>query len=425
MDARIRKSELSGRVVAPPSKSYTQRAVVCALIADGKTEIVNPSRSEDALFALRAARMLGARVTDFDDRFSISGGRIEVPEDVVDCGGSATALRFFTAVSSHADGATVLTGDDQLRRRPMGDLLKAMNSLGAKCFSTKSNGFPPVVVMGGGMEGGTAAIPGDVSSQFISSLLVSSTLARNDTAIRLSSALESKNYIDMTMEILHKFGAKVAFDPGRGEFSVPSRQILHPLSYHVEGDFSSAAFMLAAGILCGKVLVDGIQLPSLQGDSAAIEILQRMGAKISCSGNTVTAETSVLRGIEIDARQIPDLVPILAAVASRAEGETRITGIKRLRYKESDRIATIAETAMRMGGRIETGENEMVINGVGMTKGAIIDPSNDHRIAMACSILALFSEGETIIKNAECVSKSYPSFFEDLVRMGGKVEMIK
>jgi 3-phosphoshikimate 1-carboxyvinyltransferase len=150
-----------------------------------------------------------------------------------------------------------------------------------------------------------------------------------------------------------------------------------------------------------------------------------MGAKISCSGSTVTAETSVLRGIEIDARQIPDLVPILAAVASRAEGETRITGIKRLRYKESDRIATIAETAMRMGGRIETGENEMVINGVGMTKGAIIDPSNDHRIAMACSILALFSEGETIIKNAECVSKSYPSFFEDLVRMGGKVEMIK
>ncbi len=424
MDVRIRRSELVGKVTAPPSKSYTQRAVACALMADGRTVIANPSRSDDALCALHAAKMLGASVTDNGNWWAVSGGAIRSPSDAVDCGGSATALRLFTAISAHADGRTVLTGNEQLSRRPMDALIEAMNSLGARCFSKGGNGLPPVVVMGGGAEGGSACIRGDVSSQFISALLMMGTLARNDTTIRMSSPLESRHYVDMTIDALRKFGAQADFNPATETFTVPKRQILRPATYSVEGDFSSAAFMLAAGALCGEVEVSGVRMPSLQGDSVAVELLRGMGASISCSDRSVTAGRSALKGIEIDAAQIPDLVPILAAVATRAEGETRITRIGRLRYKESDRIATTAETLIRMGATIKTGDDWMLISGAGATKGTTIDPSGDHRIAMACSVLALDSEGETIIKNAECVSKSYPSFFEDLVGMGASVEMI-
>lgn len=426
MDAKISKSELSGKVRAPPSKSYTQRALACALLADGKTKILNPSSSEDAMSALNAARMLGAEVTISGGRWEVSGGRVTAPESAVDCGGSATALRLFTAVSARVGhgSATVLTGNEQLRRRPMGALLEAMNSLGARCFSTRGSGLPPLVVMGGGAEGGTAEIRGDISSQFISSMLMLGTFARRGTEIRLTSALESKSYVYMTLDVLRRFGGEATFDEIKGAFAIPPQQSLKPTAFRVEGDFSSAAFMLVAGALCGKVEVEGIGLPSLQGDSAVVEILKRMGANISCSEGSVISSRSEMNGTEIDARQIPDLVPVLAVAAARAEGETTITGIRRLRYKESDRVATVKGMVKAMGGIAMVSEDSMTIKGVRATRGSVLDPSSDHRIAMACSILAMASEGETIIKNAECVSKSYPSFFEDLSRMGARVEMI-
>ncbi len=424
MDVRIMRSDIIGRVSAPPSKSYTQRAVACALLANGGSEIINPSRSDDAARALHAAKMLGAGISDSGDRWLISGGEVRAPSDAVDCGGSATALRLFTAISAQADGATILTGNEQLRRRPMGALLDAMNRLGARCLSKGGNGLPPVVVLGGGAEGGSTSISGDVSSQFISALLMLGTFARNDTVICLSTPLESRHYVDMTVDVLQRFGAKVDFDQTTGRFMVPKRQALRPAAFPVEGDFSSAAFMLAAGAMCGEVEVSGIRLPSLQGDRVIVDLLLKMGASVSCTGRSVTAAKSAMRGIEIVAVQTPDLVPVLAAVATKAEGETRITGIRRLRYKESDRIATTAETLIRMGADIKTGDDWMAIRGAGATRGAVIDPSGDHRIAMACSVLALASDGVTVIRNAECVSKSYPSFFEDLAGMGAIVEWI-
>ncbi|HPC27588.1 MAG TPA: 3-phosphoshikimate 1-carboxyvinyltransferase [Candidatus Methanomethylicus sp.] len=424
MDVRITRSEFAGRVTAPPSKSYTQRAVACALLAEGRSEVICPSRSDDALRALQAARMLGARVADIGDRWAITGGAIRAPGEAVDCGGSATALRLFTAISAYADGPTTLTGNEQLRRRPMGALLVAMNSLGARCLSKGGSGLPPVVVLGGGAEGGSASIRGDVSSQFISALLIMCTHARRDATIRLTSPLESSRYVDMTIEVLRAFGAEAVFHTASGLFTVPGRQPLRPASFEVEGDFSSAAFMLAAGALCGAVEVRGIRLPSLQGDVAAVDMLRRMGAATSCTSSSVTAAKSPLKGIEIDAAQVPDLVPVLAAVAAKAEGETKITGIRRLRYKESDRIATTAETLIRMGASIKTGDDWMTIRGAGATRGATIDPAGDHRIAMACAVLALASDGVSVIKNAECVSKSYPSFFEDLAEMGANVELV-
>ena len=424
MEAKIAKSYVEGKVTAPSSKSYTQRATACALIAEGVTEIANPSMSEDAMSALLAARMLGAQFQlKKSGAWSIMGGTITTPEDAICCGGSATALRLFTSISAHAPGTTVLTGDASLRRRPINALLEAMNSLGAKCFSTRGNGLAPIVVLGGGIAGGEATMRGDISSQFISSLLISCTKAKRDAKIALSSALESRHYVEMTLEVLGKFGGSCDADFGRGIFVIQGGQILRPCSYAVEGDYSSAAFMLAAGLLGGKVEVAGITIPSRQGDSQFVEIIHRMGGAISQTGNGLKAETSLIEGIELDARQIPDLVPIVVALASKAVGDTTITGIGRLRLKESDRVTTVAEAIGRMGGSVETSKEKMVISGGRMTRGALIDPHGDHRIAMACAVLAIASEGETTIKDAECVSKSYPSFFKDLKAIGANVEM--
>jgi len=423
MRARVRGSRIAGAVKAPPSKSYTQRALACALLSEGKSEIANPSVSEDGLSALHAAEMLGARVSKAEGVWSIIGGRIETPEDVVDCGGSATALRFFTALSAHAPGASVLTGDASLRKRPMEGLLSAMNALGARCLSTRGNGLPPVVVMGGGIRGGTAMMRGDVSSQFLSALMISCTRAMGDAAIIIEGGLESKHYVGMTMEVIERFGGAFSADLESGSFRVPSGQRLKPCRFVVEGDHSSAAFMLVAGLLAGEVRVRGVGMPSMQGDSQIVGILKSMGGDVSPSEGGIGSSRSRLKGIELDARHVPDLVPIVAAAASRAEGDTVIRGVKRLRYKESDRVSALADSIGRMGGNIRAEEDAIVVSGRSITKGAEIDTQNDHRIAMACAVLALASEGETIINDAECVSKSYPSFFDDLRSMGADVEV--
>lgn len=425
MEARIRKSKVRGSIVAPPSKSYTQRAIVCALLADGTTEIVNPSRSDDAFSALHAAEMLGADVKSRAASWEISSSGIETPDDVVDCGGSATAIRFFAAAAALAPGATILTGDATLRRRPMGELVSALNALGARCFSTRGNGLPPLVVLGGGIVGGEAVISGDVSSQFISALIISCTKAEKETAIRLSSNLESRHYVEMTLEALCRFGGRCRADFDRGIFILPPKQALTPAEFVVEGDYSSAAFMFAAGLLAGDVEVRGIPQFSKQGDAAIVDIIRSMGGKAVPTDGGIRSSESAIRGIQLDAAQIPDLVPVVAAIASKAEGETVIRGIRRLRYKESDRVAALSEAIGRMGGCVSSEGDAIVVSGKRNTRGAEIEPRNDHRIAMACAVLALASDGETVIRNAECVSKSYPSFFDDLRAIGGEVEMIR
>lgn len=424
MRAIIRGSSVAGEVRAPPSKSYTQRALACALLAGGTSEILNPSVSEDGLSALRAAEALGARVSRSEGAWRISGGSIETPDDVVDCGGSATALRFFTALSAHAPGASVLTGDASLRRRPMQGLLTAMNSLGARCLSTRGNGMPPVVVMGGGIGGGGAAVEGSVSSQYLSALMMSCTKASDATTITIEGGLESKHYVGMTMETIERFGGACRADPEERAFRIPPRQQLVPCRFLVEGDYSSAAFMLAAGVLAGRVRVLGVGVPSRQGDSQSVSILKAMGGEVSASDDGISSSRSRLNGMGLDARHVPDLVPVLVAVASKAGGDTVIRGVKRLRYKESDRIAALVDAMGRMGGAIRAEEDAIVVSGDRATKGAEIDPHGDHRIAMACSVLALASEGATTINDAGCVSKSYPSFFDDLRSIGADVEVI-
>jgi 3-phosphoshikimate 1-carboxyvinyltransferase len=421
MRITIRPGSVDGAVDAPPSKSYTQRAVACALMADGQSEIVNPSVSEDCLSALEAARLLGAKISRQGANYLVLGGPIETPEDVVNCGGSATALRIFTAVSAHAPGTSVLTGDASLRRRPMADLLSAMNELGVDCRSTRGNGLPPIIVNGGGIPGGSAELRGDVSSQFVSALLISCTRARGDTTVTIRGPLESKHYVDMTVGVLADFGASVSV--GEGAFKVSGHQRLAPCRFTVEGDYSSASFMMAAGLLCGRSEVRGLISNSRQGDRQIVDILRSMGGCLGETGLGIVAEKSDLRGISLDARQVPDLVPILSVVATQAQGETTIADIGRLRLKESNRMETIVSTLQSMGATIGAADNAITIRGKTRLTGATINPSGDHRIAMACAVAALMAEGDTIIEDAECISKSYPTFAWDLKKLGADLEV--
>ncbi|MEN3016799.1 MAG: 3-phosphoshikimate 1-carboxyvinyltransferase [Candidatus Methanosuratincola petrocarbonis] len=424
--AVVRRSEVDGTVRAPPSKSLTQRAVACALIADGRTEIIDPSTSDDGVVAAAVARSLGARVRAGESSWFIEPPPLpEAPDDVVDCKGSATSMRLFTAIAALADGATVITGDESLRRRPVGELLDAMNALGARCFSTRGNGLPPVVVEGGGIRGGAVSIRGDVSSQYISALILSCTRADSDTSIQVLKSLESSGYVRMSLDVLREFGGVVAPDFASARFLVPGRQTLKGCRFVVEGDYSSAAFVIAAGALAGRASVAGLSIRTSQGDKKILEIMERMGAEVSVGGGTVTVVRRGLRGVEIDCSEVPDLVPVLGVLATQAEGVTALRRISRLRIKESDRVEGVVSMINRLGGHAVADGEEIVVKGPSSLKGTEIDPKGDHRIAMAAAVAGLAASGETVIMGAECVSKSYPSFFSDLERLGAEVEVTR
>jgi 3-phosphoshikimate 1-carboxyvinyltransferase len=424
--AVVRRSELDGTVRAPPSKSLTQRAVACALIAEGRTEIVDPSDSDDGKVAAAVAKSMGARVRRGERSWLIDPPTLpEAPDDVVDCKGSATSMRLFTAIAALADGATVLTGDGSLRRRPVGELLEAMNALGARCFSTRGNGLPPVVVEGGGIRGGAVSIRGDVSSQYISALIISCTRADSDTAIQVLKGLESSGYVRMTLDVLREFGGIADPDFASARFLVPGRQTLKGCRFVVEGDYSSAAFLIAAGALAGRASVTGLSARTSQGDKKILEILERMGGDVSVGGGTATAVRRGLRGVEIDCSEVPDLVPVLGVLATQAEGATVLRRISRLRIKESDRVEGVVGMINRFGGHAEADGDRIVVEGPSSLKGTEIDPRGDHRIAMAAAVGGLAASGETVIRGAECVSKSYPGFFSDMERLGAGVEVTR
>lgn len=413
--------------MAPPSKSMTQRAVVCSLLSSGRSEIVNPSTSDDGLTSISAAQMMGAEAEMMRGVWRISPPRsLEAPEDVINCMGSATTMRFFTAVAALGEGGTVLTGDASLRRRPVGDLLDAMNRLGARCFSTRRNGLPPVVVEGGGIRGGEAEVQGDVSSQHISALIFACTRAEGDTTIRVTTPIESSPYIEMSLQVLKAFGGAARLDPGKRAFLIPGRQVLHGCRYVVEGDYSSAAFILAGGALAGMASVAGLNAESAQGDKRIVEVIRNMGGEASVDFRRGVVESAQgrLRGIVIDCSETPDLVPVIGVLATQADGMTVIRGIRRLKIKESDRADGTVRLINSMGGRAYIDGDAIHVVGPSKLRGAEVDPSGDHRMAMAAAIAGLVAEGETTIRSAECVSKSYQGFFEDLRRLGAEIEVV-
>ncbi|MHA2116707.1 MAG: 3-phosphoshikimate 1-carboxyvinyltransferase [Candidatus Thorarchaeota archaeon] len=413
---------MKGIIQAPPSKSYTHRAIVCGLLSKSTT-ILNPLFCDDTEATLHLSKLMGAEV-ERNKKLVIKGPeRLTAPISEMDCGGSGTTLRIFTALSSLADGKCVLTGDNTLRARPMTELLQALKQLGIKTSSTSGDGKPPIEVHGQGLNGGVVTIRGDISSQYITGLLLACAKSRRDTRIELTTELESKPYVEMTVEVMQHFGVIVEPEKFWDVFLVPGRQDYSANDFEVPGDYSSAAFLLASGVLCGRVDVSGLNPESRQGDSQIIQVLKKMGASIKFSKGCYRTNHSKLSAIELDVSNTPDLVPILAVLASQANGTTRISNAGRLRFKESDRLATTKAELIKMGVRIDETKEGLTINGPSQLHGAEIDSHQDHRIAMACVVAGLIAKGPTIVNGVECISKSYPEFIDHMQSLGAEIEL--
>jgi 3-phosphoshikimate 1-carboxyvinyltransferase len=404
-------------VKAPSSKSYTLRAQICAALADGTSEIMDPLLADDTEAALEVLGKIGVHIEQGKDAWLISGGHFKQPDSDLNCRDSASTLRFMMAVCSLTPGACRLTAG-RLARRPVGPLIEALKQVGVTCGS--NSGFVPVTVEGGSLRGGIAELPGDVSSQYISALLFIAPLAPQEMSIKLSSTPESKPYVMMTLECMQSFGVKVMSSPGLRSLKV-ARQHYKPISYRVEGDWSSASYPLALGAVAGEAQVRNLNIHSRQADRAIVDLLKRMGADIHTGHDAVSVKKSPLRPLRADLSDCIDLLPTMAALAGAAGGVSELTGIARGRLKESDRVGAVKEGLERMGIHVNEGTDSLFIMG-GRPRGAAIDSKGDHRIAMAFSILGVLA-GDTVIEDAECVSKSYPEFWDVLISMGGEVTL--
>jgi 3-phosphoshikimate 1-carboxyvinyltransferase len=424
----INKSSVKGEVFAPPSKSYTHRAITLAALSKEST-IHRPLLSADTRATIRASRMFGAKIEEKSEDLIIQGfnGKPNVPEDVIDAANSGTTLRFMTSIASLSDGITVLTGDSSLRTRPNGPLLKVLNQLGAKACSSRGNERAPIIVKGG-LKGGEINIEGSISSQFISALLIACSLAENTTTLSIIGALKSKPYIDVTIEMLGLAGIKILTDDSNNtRFIIPGKQEYDFKEYTIPGDFSSASYLLAAA-----ALTDGAELkvknlfPSKQGDKVIIETLKQMGANIVWdkeAGIVTVKGGKRLKAITFDAGATPDLVPTVAVLASVAEGTSKIENAEHVRYKETDRLSALATELPKMGVSLKEEKDSLTITG-GKLKGAAVHGWDDHRIVMALFLAGMVA-GNTTIDTIESVSISYPDFFKDMQSLGAKIELIK
>ena len=415
---------MSGVVEAPSSKAYTHRALIGASLSDGMSRIGRPLVCDDTEATVNAVRAYGAKVEEGQAEWIVCGtSNLEMTKDVIDCGESAATMRFVTPITAHSSGVTKLTGGESLRKRPMEPLLVALRQLGVVCYSLDGSGKPPLIVHGGGIKGGTASIPGDISSQFISGLLFASPLANGDIEVELSSTLESRSYVEMTLEVLRDHQVIVRSSPDMRKFFIPHNQCPAPYSRVIPGDYSSAAFLLAAAaVTTSNVTVANLERRSLQGDRAIVEILTKMGADLKVRDERVELDgTGSLEALQVDVKDIPDLAPVCAVLGCYANGRTVIRNAKRLRIKESDRIESLLTELNRMSARVTAVDDDIVVEGPCKLHGTAIDSHGDHRIAMACAVAALGADGETEISDAACVSKSYPRFYDDLRSLGGEI----
>lgn len=409
-----------GKIKAIASKSVAHRLLICAAFADAPTRILCEETNKDIEATAACLDALGANIqrnAPYYDVIPVS------PENItrgatLPCGESGSTLRFLLPIAAAlgADCSFLLEG--RLADRPLSPLREELESHGVSI-----SGKNPLSISGK-LCGCDYSIDGSVSSQFVSGLLFALTLMKNEAILTVTGKIESAPYIDITCYALSIFGAPV--QRNENKFTVGARASLTSPSYlEAEGDWSNAAFPLALGVLGGEVEVCGLNPDSAQGDKRIIDILLRFGADISVSDNgSYIVRRSNLKGIDIDASQIPDLVPVLATVASVAEGRTRIYGASRLRLKESDRLFTVSDMLRRLGAKIEENDDGLTVEGVRALRGGSVSSYNDHRIAMSAAVAASVCESAVEIDGAEAVNKSYPTFWEDASSLGAKISDI-
>jgi 3-phosphoshikimate 1-carboxyvinyltransferase len=412
-----RKSSLKGEVRIPGSKSHTIRAVAIASLAAGESIIRGQLDSNDTRAAVAAYRALGADIEVQSEAWVIkgTGGDLHAPDNVIDVRNSGVTLR--TSMASCAllrEGAAVLTGDEQIRRRPAGPLAASLNDLGASVRSTRGTGTAPFVVEGR-LRGGETSIEA-VTSQYLSALLVNCPLGDGDTTIRVP-LLNEAPYVEMTLDWLRQHGIEFEQD-GLSEFRIPGAQQYGPVNRAIPADFSSATFFLGAGALGeNDVALRGLDMDDTQGDKAVVSFVQQMGARVSVEEDAIRVQPGELVGCELDLNATPDALPMLAVLGCFARGTTRLVNVPQARVKESDRISVMAAELSKLGGQVEELEDGIVVRGSRL-RGAEVGGHGDHRVVMALAVAGCAIPGTTTIREAEAAAVTYPEFADDMASLG-------
>lgn len=406
--------EINGTICAPPSKSAMIRAVALSLLSEGKTIIKNPSYCTDALAALNIANSLGAEIERDSNTIVITGnpglGKNSIKNSVLNCGESGLCIRMFSPIAALIDKEIILNGEGTLTKRPVA-MVEELTKLGAYCSTEK--GFPPILIKGP-ISSGKYSINGSESSQFLTGLIIALPLCDGDSEV-CASDVKSRPYLKMTVDMMKEFGVDCRYNEAFDKFFIKGNQKYWAREYTVEGDWSGASFMLVAGAISGAITVTGLKMDSVQADKVILEILKMAGASLDIENEKITVTRGELRAFEFNAEDSPDIVPPLVALAAHCKGKTYIYGISRLRIKESNRLEALIKEFSKMGIKIGIEKKALIVEG-GRLKNAMIDPHNDHRIAMACAVCGIGGRAEIIIKNPICVAKSYPSFFNDLAQ---------
>lgn len=412
---------LSGSVAVPPSKSQAHRLLICAALAKAPCTISCSALNDDLVATMNCLNALGAEIKYSNGNFYVTPITL-IKNSLLDCGESGSTLRFLISVAAVLGADATFTGHGKLPQRPNGALCDALSVHGVE-FKRHSDAELPLSCKGT-LHGGCYKLPGSLSSQYLTGLLMALPLAHEDSVVEVDGVLTSASYVGMTLDTLRIAGVKIYNEQnkyiirGRQAYNLPERPV-------VEGDWSSAAFWIVAGVTgCKPITVQGMNCASLQGDSRIIEHLRKMGAFIEVFDEKIVAIPSQLFGAELDCMDTPDLVPILCVAAAAAKGETLFTNVGRLRYKESDRLAAMKSTLSEFGIESVVGEDTLTVYGGKVSPAVGVDTFGDHRIAMSAAILATLADGRSDIKGAECVAKSYPRFFDDFASLGGTVEII-
>ena len=410
MELMVQAAErIEGTVNAPPSKSYTHRAFILAFLAEGVSKIKDPLYSEDTLASLNSCQAFGSHVNQQNNYSEITGinGKPKTPKNVLDLKNSGTTLRILTSIASLAKGCTVLTGDKSLRTRPMQDLIDALQPLGVSAFSTRNNGKPPIIIKGG-FKGGKTSINGNVSSQYISSILMAAPYAEKCVDLKVKGNFISKPYVDMTLDLMEKFKVHVDYERSENSFHIEP-QIYKSKDYTVEGDYSSASYLIAgAAALNSNLTIKNLIRDSKQGDKYILEIVKDMGCEVKVKNNEVKiVGQGRLNATEVNLQNAPDLLPTVAALATMADGKTKITGVEHARFKETDRIHTCATELSKLGVSLTEKKDGLIINGG--VHGGVVKSHMDHRLAMAFYIIGL-KVGKIKIEDASVYNVSFPDF---------------
>lgn len=413
MDIKIVPSPLSGEINIPPSKSAAHRALICAALSEGTSRVEPYCTSEDIKATAACLRALGMRIEEDGKGYTVGRGE-RIKGGTLDFGESGSTARFLLPVAAALGAEVTAKGKGRLPERPMKVLTDLLRQHGVE---VSSDNLP--MTLKGKMTAGEFALPGNISSQYISGLMLAAPLLDGDTEIIPTTALESVGYIDMTVDAVK--GQGVGVEETEKGWKISADQSYKPRDIKIEGDWSQAAFFMSAAAIGGDIRVHGLDFASKQGDMAALDVFAAFGADISIEGDVLHIRKGELRGIEVNAADIPDMVPAIAATAAFASGKTVIHSAERLRIKESDRIKTTIAALNALGIKTEERPDGMMIYG-GRPKGGTVDGANDHRIVMAFSVAAAFAEGESVITGAEAINKSYPEFFEDFKKLGGKIQ---